>query len=529
MAHVAKFLPALLLLVALTAQAADSAWHDQGDATASNAATLAPDSTQALHHEAKTDYRVTSYRDIDGLAPGSYTVLAHIRSSGGQPSVFLFARAEGYQLARAALPASSGVQEIRIASVPVQNGHLVVGLHSDARAGQWAEVVDVKLVRDEVARPFLAGGDVSLLPLMETHGAHYVDHAGHQRDAMEILRDSGFRIVRLRLYEAPGSGHGNDGYYWPEDSMNLPDLLGMAKRAAQLGLQIELTLHYSDFWTNSSTQIPPAAWTEQLRGLPDEAQRFAKLRSLVFEHTRDVVQALCAQGTPPQFVSIGNEIEGGLLYPYGRATEENWPRLAQLLEAGYEGVKAANPASQVILHLDGAGDIDKYRNYFDHAKAGGAQWDVIGMSYYPFWTRKTVEQVVQFNRELVKRYDKDLMVMEVGFNWRATLPGGAAGQLSDNGPYPAEMSTPEGQRDFLAKLFTGLESSGRVRGLLYWDPIMIATPGVGWAVRESDGKPAANLVSNTTLFDFTGHALPALDVFRDNAAALALPSSDKAK
>jgi len=58
---------------------------------------------------------------------------------------------------------------------------------------------------------------------------------------------------------------------------------------------------------------------------------------------------------------------------------------------------------------------------------------------------------------------------------------------------------------------------------------MIATPGVGWAVRESDGKPAANLVSNTTLFDFTGHALPALDVFRDNAAALALPSSDKAK
>lgn len=528
MAPVAKFAPTLLLFAALTAQAADGAWHDQGDAAASNSATLAPGATKALHHEAKTDYRVTSYRDIDGLAPGSYTVSAHIRSSGGQPSVFLFARADGYQLARAALPATNDVQEIRIPSVPVQNGHLAVGLHSDARAGQWAEIVDVELIRDEIARPFLAGGDVSLLPLMEAHGAHYTDRAGHQRDAMEILRDSGFRIVRLRLYEAPGSSHGNDGYYWPDDSMNLPDLLRMAKRAAQLGLQIELTLHYSDFWTNSSTQIPPAAWTEQLRALP-EAERLAKLRSLVFAHTRDVVQAMCAQGTPPQFVSIGNEIEGGLLYPYGRATEENWPHLAQLLEAGYEGVKTANPASQVILHLDGAGDFDKYRNYFDHAKAGGAHWDVIGMSYYPFWTHKTVEQIVEFNRELVKRYDKDLMVMEVGFNWRPTLPGGTAGQLSDNGPYPAEMSTPEGQRDFLAKLFTGLESSGRVRGLLYWDPIMIATPGVGWALRESDGQPAANLVSNTTLFDFTGHALPAQDVFRDNAAALALPSSNKAQ
>ena len=383
---------------------------------------------------------------------------------------------------------------------------------------------------EESAKPFLAGGDVSLLPLMEAHGARYYDRAGHQGDALAILRDSGFGIVRLRLYEAPGSGHGHDGYYWPEDSMNLDDLLRLAKRSAKLGLQIELTLHYSDFWTNSSTQDLPAAWAEQLRALPDDASRFARLRTLVFEHTRDVVQAMCAQGTPPQYVSIGNEIEGGLLYPYGKMSEENWPRLAQLLEAGYQGVKAANPDSQVILHLDGAGDFNKYRNYFDHVKAAGAHWDLIGMSYYPFWTRKTVEQVVAFNRELVKRYDKDLMVMEVGFNWRPTLPGGTAGQLSDNGPYPDSMSTPEGQRQFMAELFAGLKSSDRMRGLLYWDPIMIATRGVGWALRESDGMPAANLVSNTTLFDFRGHALPALDVFRENAAApLAIPSSETNK
>ncbi|HEX8955474.1 MAG TPA: glycosyl hydrolase 53 family protein, partial [Burkholderiaceae bacterium] len=99
--------------------------------------------------------------------------------------------------------------------------------------------------------------------------------------------------------------------------------------------------------------------------------------------------------------------------------------------------------------------------------------------------------------------------------------------LSDNGPYPDTMSTPEGQREFMAELFAGLKSSDRVRGLLYWDPIMIAARGVGWALRESDGMPAANLVSNTTLFDFRGHALPAIDVFRDNASALPLPSSDK--
>ena len=364
---------------------------------------------------------------------------------------------------------------------------------------------------------FLGGGDVSVLSLMEAHGARYYDQSGKEGDALTILRGSGFRIVRLRLYEDPGSGHGADDYYWPDDSMNLKDLLALARRSAKLGLQIELTFHYSDFWTNADTQNMPAAWAQQLRALPDDAQRNRRLRELVFERTRDVMQAMQQQGTPPQYVSIGNEIQAGMLYPWGKADEAHWPELAALMEAGYQGVKAVNPGSQVIIHLDDAGNLEKYRNFFDHAKAGGAHWDVIGMSYYPFWSRRTVAQVVEFNKQLVGLYDKDLMVMEVGFNWSPTLPRGGAGQLSDNGPYPASMSSPQGQRDFMQELFNGMMGNPRMRGLLYWDPIMIATPGVGWALHEGSDKPGPNLVANTTLFDFKGHALPALDVWRAHA------------
>lgn len=518
---------AALYFVLLSVSAAEPTtgpWQDQGDAAASNSAKLAQEAHLPLRHEAKADYRVTSYREMNGLASGTYTVRAHIRSSGGQASSFIFARVDGYSLARTSLPASADSREIVIPSVPVPNGHLVVGLHSDAKAGQWAELADIQVTRDDVSRPFLAGGDVSVLTLLESHGARYYDRHGREKDALEILKDSGYRIVRLRLYEEPGTGHGNDGYYWPEASMNLPDLLGLARRAAKLGLQIELTFHYSDFWTNVDTQNLPAAWAQQLRALPDDAQRFKRLRELVFQHTRDVMLALQAQHTPPQFVSIGNEIQGGFLYPYGKMSESNWPRLAALLQAGYEAVKSVDKDSQVIVHLDDAGNLDKYRSFFDHLKANGAHWDVIGMSYYPFWSGKTVEQIVEFNRQLVALYDKDLMVMETGFNWRPSLPDGSLGQLTNNGPYPNTMSSPQGQRDFLDALFNGLKSSGRVRGVLYWDPIMIATPGVGWALRESDSKPASNLVSNTTLFDFSGHALPALNVYRDHAAALPLPS-----
>ena len=496
-------------------------WADQGDAAASNAAQVTQNAALPLRHAADAPFNVTSYRTIDGLQPGSYTVHAHVRSSGGLNSGFIFGRVDGYSLARSSVPASAELREIVIPSVPVANGHIVVGLHTDAGAGKWAELADINVTKDDVARPFLAGGDVSVLSLLEQHGARYYNRAGQARDALEILRDSGYRIVRLRLYEDPGSGHGNDGYYWPETSMNLPDLLKLARRAAALGLQIELTFHYSDFWTNVDTQGVPSAWVKALRALPDDAKRFARLRELVFEHTREVMQALQAQHTVPQFVSIGNEIQGGMLYPYGKADAANWPHLAALLQAGYEGVKAVSPESRVVIHLDDAGNFDKYRNYFDRMQANGAQWDVIGMSYYPFWTNKPIESVVAFNKQLVARYDKDLMVMEVGFNWRPTLPNGFPGQLSNNGPYPAGMSSPQGQREFLDNLFQALKSNGRVLGLLYWDPIMIATPGVGWAVRESDGKPASNMVSNTTLFDFSGHALPALDVWRDNAAAMA--------
>jgi arabinogalactan endo-1,4-beta-galactosidase len=359
----------------------------------------------------------------------------------------------------------------------------------------------------------LAGGDVSVLPWLERSGARYRDRAGRQGDALAILHDAGFNIVRLRLYDGPGPGHGHDGYYWPADSMNLPDLLALARRSAALGMQIELTFHYSDFWTNSATQTVPHAWQAELDALPDEDARFARLRALVFERTRAVMLALKAQVTTPQFVSIGNEIEGGLLYPYGAMTDANWPRLGALLQAGHDAVKSVAPASRVIIHLDDGGNVAKYTHYFDHLRALGVEWDVTGASYYPFWTKRTVAQLADFIGVVSARYDKDVMIMEAAFNWAPTLPDGHPGQLADNGPYPAALSSPQGQQRFVDELLATLRTTPRALGVLYWDPVMIETPGVGWALREGDGKPGPNVVSNTTLFDFQGRALPALDSF----------------
>jgi arabinogalactan endo-1,4-beta-galactosidase len=506
--------------------ATEHAWQDQGDARASNTAQLNLDPRLALRHDGAEAYKVTSYRIVDGLPPGSYTLRAQARSSGGQPSVFAFARVPGWSLARTHPMAGDERRPLVIRGIPVEDGSLAIGLHSDAAGGQWAELMDIELVREPTPRPFLSGGDVSVLSWMERAGAHYRDRQGRVRDVLEILRDAGNNLARLRLYDSPGSGHGADGYYWPEGCQDLPDLLALARRVSAAGMQIELTLHYSDFWTNSRQQTPPAAWRDRLASAAPDA-RLDTLCQLVADRTREVLRAMKAQGTPPAFVSLGNEIESGLLYPYGAVREGNWPAVARLLRAGQGAVKAELPAAKVILHLDDAGNDDKYHAWFDAARAHGVAWDVIGASYYPFWTRKTVEQVARFARDITARYDTDLMIMEAGFNFSPTLPDGDAGQLSDNGPYPASMSSPSGQRDFVDALFNGVKGVDRVIGFLYWDPIMIGSPGVGWALREGTGKAAPNIVSNTTLFDFEGRALPVLDVWRDHASAARLPKAAK--
>jgi len=364
----------------------------------------------------------------------------------------------------------------------------------------------------QAATPFLAGGDISALTWLEKAGAVYKDRAGRPGDCLAILKRYGHNIARIRLYDRTGPGTGHDGWYWPEGSMDLPDVLRLARRAKAAGLQIQFTLHYSDFWTNAKTQDPPTAWRHELRALPDDAARFERLLALVEQRTREVMQALADQGTAPEFVSLGNEIELGMLYPWGRTSD--WPRLGALLKAGHAAVKAVSPGSRVVLHLDDGGNEAKYIDWFDNARKQGVAWDVIGPSYYPFWTNKNVAQLMSFCDSVARRYDSDLLVMEAGFNFAPKRHDGWPGQLAHNGPYPARMSSPEGQRDFMAELLGACRAAPRVLGVLYWDPIMIANPQVGWALQEGSGQPGPNVVSNTTLFDFDGRALPVLDIWK---------------
>jgi arabinogalactan endo-1,4-beta-galactosidase len=450
-----------------------------------------------LIHSKSSAYKVFTYQELTGLETGYYTLTAWVLSGGGQNSCYITAKDYGDTARLTSLPLTNEWTQVIVRGINVTGGKCTIGIYSDAQAGNWCKLDDFKMVKDDQPYQFLKGGDISELSYIESMGGKFYE-GGVQKDGLQILKENGFNIVRLRLYNDPGNPGYTPSNRLPAGFQNPADILRLSKRSKNLGMQILLTFYYSDYWTN----IKPHAW---------EGISFSALKDSVYQFTFSIMNRMKAQGTTPEYVSLGNEIGGGLLKPDGAST--NFSQMGELINQGYNAVKAVSSSTKVVLHLEDAGNNDKYDWFFGGCATYGVKYDIIGASYYPFWTKKTVAQLKTWAEYVSTKYQKDILVMETGYNWNPALPDGKAGQLSDNGPYNnIYSSSPEGQKDFLYECFNGIKSvkNGRVTGDLYWDPVMIEVPGVGWELG------ADNVVSNTTLFDFSGNSLPALKAFKYN-------------
>lgn len=473
-------------------------------------------------------YTSEVYQKIKGIEPGYYTLVAYTQSSGGQDSAYLYACGSDQGKCMTSIPATGelnaeedGWVKVTVRGVEVgSDGILTVGFHSDAKKTQWVNIDDIELIAEENApKPFLIGGDVSQLTYVEDCGAKFYYADGTEGDALQILAEGGWNFARLRVYNDPGKGRGDGDYYCHEDYMNPEDILSLAKRVKDKGMAIELTLHYSDYWSNAETQNIPFAWQEEIKGMSDK-EAVDRLTELIYEFTKDYMVKLKDQGTIPEYVSLGNETTAGMLFPYGRCSASCWPNLGRFFAAGYDAIKEVSPETQVIIHLDDCGDMEQYTYFFDSCIEAGGKFDIIGSSYYPFWTKRSVTEMKNFCNAMKDRYECEVMLMETGYNFNSTLPDGWGGQLSDNGCYDGVYeSTPEGQRDFMIDLFNAMKNTegGNCIGDIYWDPIFVNQNGVGWAYFEEWDVADKNVVSNTTQFDFEHIALPVLDAYKYNS------------
>lgn len=364
---------------------------------------------------------------------------------------------------------------------------------------------------------WIKGMDISSLLEVEECGGRFSNH-GVPGDALNILKDYGTNLIRLRLWNAP---YTEDGKPYGAGTCDLPRMMILARRAKNLNIGWMLDFQYSDFWTDPGKQYPPKAW----RGLDADG-----LERAVYSYTLSVLTVLRESALMPDIVSVGNELSSGLLWPYGR--HPNFDCIARFLSAGIRAVRDIDPALPVMIHLDNGCRNGLFRDWLDrYFAAGGADFEYIGMSYYPFWHGQMNELRDNMN-DLAIRYRKDMIVTETaaGFSLEdyqqyERLPDekrvGPAANVNTlkNVPYPM---TPEGQCRFMAELMETIRQvpDGRGRGFVYWEPAWIPVPGSQWAneygtayLREP--RAGGNEWANQALFDYDGRALPALELIRN--------------
>lgn len=305
-----------------------------------------------------------------------------------------------------------------------------------------------------VASTFAKGADVSWVTQMEASGYKFYDKNGQQQDLFALLKSLGFNSIRLRAWVNPSDG-------W----CNTADLVKKAVRAKAAGMKILVDFHYSDTWADPGHQAKPAAWA---------ALSFPNLVIALHDYTVHVMDTLQTNGITPDWVQIGNETSDGMLWEDGRAST-NMANFATLELAGYNAVKSVSASTKVIVHLANGYDNATYRWLFDGIKAGGAKWDIIGMSLYPSTSNYTTldAQCLANINDMVSRYGTPAMVVEVGM----------------------EEDQATTTRDFLTDLITKVNSvpNGNGLGVFYWEPEAYNWQGYGLGAFTAAGAPTIAL------------------------------------
>ena len=298
---------------------------------------------------------------------------------------------------------------------------------------------------------FAKGADVGWLTEMEAAGRQFYTANGTQQSLLPILQGYDMNTIRLRVWVNPAGG-------WNGKN----DVVTKAIRARNLGFRLMIDFHYSDSWADPGQQNKPAAW---------QNLSFAQLKTALYNHTYEVLDTLKDHNIVPEWVQVGNETPNGMLWPDGRIST-NPQNFAELVDQGYAAVKAVNPTSKVIVHVDQGNNSARFRNVFDRLAQYGARYDVIGMSLYPStanWPTLTAQCQANMN-DLVNRYPgKEVMVVEVG--------------MPANAPIPC--------RQMLLDLMDKVRAvpGGKGLGVLYWEPQAYNWVGYTLGAWANNGRP----------------------------------------
>jgi len=337
---------------------------------------------------------------------------------------------------------------------------------------------EVKIITPSFPKTFISAADLSALPQVEANNNIFYNLEGQQQDFLTILKNAGLNTVRLKLWKKPNT-----------NTASFTEVKSFTNRLKALNLKVWITIHYSDTWADPGHQVTPLQW----QGLP-----FNDLKDSVFNYTKKIVSEI-----NPDFIQIGNEINNGFIYPYGKLNS-NENQFIILVNSAIKAIRDTNSNTKIMLHYAGYNGAQTFFNKFKNS-----DYDIIGLSYYPKWHGKNLQTLSTTLNSLSTTFNKEIVIAETAypftFNWN-DLTNNIIG--SNNQILPEYPATPAGQRDFILKISDIVKNTNKGIGFCYWGGELIAFKGPN----ANDGSPW----ENQALFDFNNKALPVIEAFKSN-------------
>jgi arabinogalactan endo-1,4-beta-galactosidase len=125
-----------------------------------------------------------------------------------------------------------------------------------------------------------------------------------------------------------------------------------------------------------------------------------------------------------------------------------------------------------MIHLAEGNVTDFLIKYFDALSEHDTRYDMIGLSYYPWWLKKTNAEVIgglaESLRVLPQRYGKDVMVVETG----------------------GEVDLEDESYELLVSVLKHCQEAPGCLGMFYWEPQGAASwSHYGLSAWRDDGTP----------------------------------------
>ncbi|WP_299246769.1 glycosyl hydrolase 53 family protein [uncultured Aquimarina sp.] len=342
----------------------------------------------------------------------------------------------------------------------------------------------------EETQKFYKGMDLSFQSELDSYNIQYKDQNNNAIDLLDYVTSKGSNLIRLRLWHTPEGGFNS-----------LEKVKQYALKIKSTGADFLLDIHYSDTWADPANQEPPLFWSTLTN---------SEIKNAIYEYTKKVISELKEQGTTPTIVQIGNETNSGFLWDYGKIWNEfdnNWLQYIALSNTAEKAVKEIDPNIKTMIHVAG---INFARFFFKKFEESGGNYDIIGLSYYPQFHSKNLNQIKNDLSFLAVTFNKNILLTEISypftFNWNDNLNNFIGDQSQILNEFPA---TPDGQKDYLEWIIKTLKEIPNNKGLgfCYWAP--------DWVAFEGNENTYSNGSSweNQCIFDFEHKVLKVIEVF----------------